>query len=155
MLVFFFYFLVSSTCIIVNLSYPHLYNNKIWCPSSSFKTKSILSQQNVENLVSSGAQKAIKETGQGRGGKVSTNKNSRRGMGRVSEKRPVSICFNAIMVPFSWALCAFCYFKMPFAFPENHEIGSLALSALGWCHQGTSVNYINELQYFLISFLFV
>ena len=44
---------------------------------------------------------------------------------------------------------------VPFAFPENHEIWSLALSALGWCHQGTSVNYINELQYFLISFLFV
>ena len=68
--------------------------------SSSFKTKSILSQQNVESLVSSGAQKAIKETGQGRGGKVNANKKSHRGMGRVSEKRPVSIRFDVIMVPF-------------------------------------------------------
>ena len=68
--------------------------------SSSYKTKSILSQQNVESLVSSGAQKAIKETGQGRGGKVNANKNSRKGMGRVSEKRPVSILFDAIMVTF-------------------------------------------------------
>ena len=67
--------------------------------SSSFKTKSILSQQNVESLVSSGAQKAIKETGQGRGGKVNANKNSRRGMG-PQEKRPVSILFDAIMVTF-------------------------------------------------------
>ena len=33
--------------------------------SSSLKTKNILSQQKVESLVSSGAQKAIKETGQG------------------------------------------------------------------------------------------
>ena len=33
--------------------------------SLSFETKSILSQQNVESLVSSGAQKAIKGTGQG------------------------------------------------------------------------------------------
>ena len=72
-------------------------------------------------------------------------------MGQVSEKRPVSIRFDAIMVPFSWALRAFCYFKMPFAFPENHETGSLALSALGWYQRGTSVNYY-ELQYFLISF---
>ena len=76
-------------------------------------------------------------------------------MGRVLEKRPVSIHVDVIMEPFDSALCAFCYFKMPFAFPENHEIGSLALSTLGWCHKGTSVNYINELQYFLISFLFV
>ena len=68
--------------------------------SSSFKTKSTLSQQNVESLVSSGAQKAIKETGQGRGGKVNANKNSRKGMGRVSEKRPGSILFDAIMVTF-------------------------------------------------------
>ena len=36
--------------------------------SSSFQTKSILSQQNFESLVSSGAQKAIKELGQGGGG---------------------------------------------------------------------------------------
>ena len=69
--------------------------------SSSYKTKSTLSQQNVESLVSSGAQKAIKETGQGRGGKVNENKNSCRGMGQVSEKRPVSIRFDAIVVPFS------------------------------------------------------
>ena len=33
--------------------------------SSSFETKSILYQQNVANLFSSGAQKAIKGTGQG------------------------------------------------------------------------------------------
>ena len=33
--------------------------------SSSLDTKSILSQQDVESLVSSGAQKAIKGTGQG------------------------------------------------------------------------------------------
>ena len=33
--------------------------------SSSLKTKNILSQQEVESLVSSGAQKAIKETSQG------------------------------------------------------------------------------------------
>ena len=33
--------------------------------SSSLKTINILSQQKVESLVSSGAQKAIKETGQG------------------------------------------------------------------------------------------
>ena len=33
--------------------------------SSSLKTKNILSQQKVESLVSSGAQKAIKETDQG------------------------------------------------------------------------------------------
>ena len=69
--------------------------------SSSFETKSTLSQQNVESLVSSGAQKAIKETGKGRGGKAKANKNSCRGMGQVSEKRPVSIRFAAIMVPFS------------------------------------------------------
>ena len=69
--------------------------------SSCFKTKSTLSQQNVESLVSSGTQKAIKETGQGRGGKVNANKNSCRGMGQVSEKRPVSVRFDAIMVLFS------------------------------------------------------
>ena len=68
--------------------------------SSSFKTKSILSQQNVESLLSSGAQKAIKETGQGREGKVKTNKSSHGGIGWVSEKRPVSIRFDFIMVPF-------------------------------------------------------
>ena len=68
--------------------------------SSSFKTKSILSQQNVESLVSSGAQKAIKETGQGRGREVNANKNSHGGMGWVSEKRPVFIRFDVIMVPF-------------------------------------------------------
>ena len=33
--------------------------------SSSLKTKNILSKHKVESLVSSGAQKAIKETGQG------------------------------------------------------------------------------------------
>ena len=55
--------------------------------SSSFKTKSILSQQNVESLVSSGAQKAIKETGQGRGGRVNANKNSHSGIGRILEKK--------------------------------------------------------------------
>ena len=65
--------------------------------SSSFKTKNILSQQKVESLVSSGVQKAIKETGQG--GEVRRKQiNSQRGMGQVSEKRPVSIRFNAIMV---------------------------------------------------------
>ena len=55
--------------------------------SSSFKTKSILSQQNVESLVSSGVQKAIKETGQGREGRVNANKNTHRGIGRVLEKK--------------------------------------------------------------------
>ena len=33
--------------------------------SSSLKTENILSQQKVESLFSSGAKKAIKETGQG------------------------------------------------------------------------------------------
>ena len=51
--------------------------------SSSFKTKTILSPQNIESLVSSGAKKAIKETGQGTGGNVNPNKNCHRGMGRV------------------------------------------------------------------------
>ena len=36
--------------------------------SSSLKTENILSDHKVEGLVSSGAQKAIKETGQGGGG---------------------------------------------------------------------------------------
>ena len=67
--------------------------------SSSLKTKNILSQQKVESLVSSGAQKAIKETGQGGGRMIELN-NSRWGMGRVTEKRPVSTRFDAIMVPF-------------------------------------------------------
>ena len=31
-------------------------------------------------------------------------------MGRVSEKEPVSTRFDAIMVPFGWALRAFRYF---------------------------------------------
>ena len=65
--------------------------------SSSLKTKNILSQEKVESLVSSGPQKAIKETGQG--GEVDRI-NSRWGMGQVSEKRPVSTRFDAIMVPF-------------------------------------------------------
>ena len=112
----------------------------------------ILSQQNVESLVSSGAQKAIKETGQGRGGRVNANENSLRRIGRVLEKRPVYIRFDVIMVPLGWALRTFCYFKMPFAFLENHKIGSLALSALGWYQRGTSVNY--ELQV-LSHFIFV
>ena len=61
--------------------------------SSSFKTKSILSQQTVESLVSSGTRKGG-EVG------VNANKNSHRGMGRVSEKRPVSIHVDVIMEPF-------------------------------------------------------
>ena len=32
-------------------------------------------------------------------------------MGRVSEKRPISTRFDAIMVPFGWALRAFLSFK--------------------------------------------
>ena len=53
----------------------------------------MLSRQKVESLVSLGAQKAIKETGQG--GEVRQNQiNSRWGMG------PVSTRFDAIMVPF-------------------------------------------------------
>ena len=51
----------------------------------------MLSQQNVESLVSSGAQKAIKETGQGRGGKVSTNKNSPKGNGAGFGEK---VCFH-------------------------------------------------------------
>ena len=80
--------------------------------SSSLKTKNILSQQKVESLVSSGVQKAIKETGQG--GEVTELINSRWGMGRVSEKEPVSTRFDAIMVPFGWALRAFLSFKDAF-----------------------------------------
>ena len=68
---------------------------------SSLKTKNILSQQKVESLVSSGAPKAIKETGQeGEVRQTNFQINSRRAMGRVSEKRPVSTRFDAIMVPF-------------------------------------------------------
>ena len=74
-------------------------------------------------------------------------------MGWVSEKRPVFIRFDVIMVPFGWALRAFCYFKMPFAFPEKHDIGSvLPCQHLAGINRG-HVNY--ELQYFLMSFLFV
>ena len=47
------------------LSYVTGLNDKYDMMSSSLKTKNILSQQKVERLVSSGAQKAIKETGQG------------------------------------------------------------------------------------------